>query len=196
MVLAIHLALLFSFADPAAAAEPPAGTRMLESGLLTISLEKVAACPPPAGDAPGAAAAPAGKTWVGFSVRTRSKAEELFITPRDFTLEKGGVILQPRHIDPPKLESCTPLLKPTQLRPKQGLAGFVLFEVPNGFRTAAAAAAAGDPPLVLAFKPTRWGGAKRLEFVLPGCLDTCTSSKPVAKKRARGARAALPADRR
>lgn len=191
---------LFGLITSAAAAEspPPLVEKTLESGLVTLTLEKVAACTPAADAAsatpPAAPGAPPAKTWVGFAVRTRAKAPEVFLTARDFTLEQGGVILQPRHIDPPRLAGCTPLLKPLQLKPGQGSAGFVVFEVPNGFRTSAAAA--GAAPLVLAFKPTRWGGAKRLEFAVPSCLDACEPGKPAAKKRVRNARSVTPANRR
>src|SRR4030095_9634512 len=94
----------------------------------------------------------------------------LFITARDFSLERGGIILQARHIDPPELARCTPLLVPKQLTPKQTVRGFVLFELPASFTT-------GDP-LVLAFRPTRWGGSARAEFRVPTCFDNCPKGKP------------------
>jgi hypothetical protein len=48
--------------------------------------------------------------------------------------------------------------------------GFALFEVPKRFRTKT------DDPIVLSYKPTRWGGARRVEVPLPECLDACTGS--------------------
>jgi hypothetical protein len=118
-----------------------------------------------------------GRAWMGVAVRARAKADELFLTPRDFTLERGGVIVASRHVGPPTLPRCLPLLPAKQLRAKESVRGFVLFEVPAAFR-------GGDVPVVLAYRPTRWGGARRVELPLPSCLDTCPDVKTATKKTA------------
>jgi hypothetical protein len=135
----------------------------VETPLFELRLEEIRSC----GDG----------SWLGVAVRARAKSNEMFVTARDFSLEKGGVILQGRHVDPPRLPRCSPLLSPKELRANQSLRGFVLFEVPASFRR-------GDVPLVLAYHPTRWGGARRVEFRVPACLDTCPDLKTAARKPA------------
>lgn len=156
----------------------PEPEKSVETAIISLSLAGLERCDPPAQAADAGVTA---KTWIGFAIRARSKADKVFVTPRDFTLEKGGVILQARHVDPPRLPRCSPLLKHAQLRARQAARGYVLFEVPASFRGGPEAA-----PLLLAYKPTRWGGAKRVELSVPACLEACPA--PPAAPRPAGRR--------
>jgi hypothetical protein len=141
-------------------AGPPAAR---ETGLYRLQLAALRTC-----DQPAAMAADArpGRTWMGFEVRAVAKVDELFVTARDFSLEMGGIVVQARHVDPPLLGGCQPLLPHKQLRARQNLRGFVLFEVPARLRT-------GDAPVRFVYRPTRWGGGPRVEFPLAPCLGSC-----------------------
>jgi hypothetical protein len=180
---------LFLGALAVPSSDPPA-TRSAETALFTIDLEELRVCEPPA-SGPAPSAKPPVKVWMGFAIRARARTDELFLTPRDFTLEKGGVILQARHVDLPRLPRCAPLLKPTAMRARHAARGFVLFEVPASFRDLAADA----PPLILAFRPTRWGGARRVELPVPACLDACPRA-PAAGRAALGGRPGSATQRR
>lgn len=109
-------------------------------------------------------------TWVGarFSVEAKDKA--VFVSPRDMELRRGGVILTARHINQPLLPGCKPLLAPKQLKVGENVSGFALFEVPKSFRIKT------DDPIVLSYKPTRWGGARRVDVPIRECLDACKTS--------------------
>lgn len=124
-----------------------------------------------------------GRMWVGVDARVRTKDGDLFVTARDFSLENGGVILLPRHIDRPLLPGCFPLLSPSALRAKQSVRGFVLFEMPVAWTS-------GRDPIVLAYRPTRWGGARRIEARIPPCLDACADT-PSTSRRSNKSRVAL-----
>jgi hypothetical protein len=82
------------------------------------------------------------------------------------TLEADGVILQ--TIDPtiPLGPGCGPALRPRSLAARQSARGLVFFDVSPEFR-------ASQSAMILAYRPTRWGGAGRLEVKLPGCLEAC-----------------------
>jgi hypothetical protein len=167
-VFSATVALLF--AVPASAAPPARETKQVDTGQYELKLEEIRTC-----ESAPATTDPAGKPatrriWVGAAVHTRAKVNELFITARDFSIERGGVIVQAKHVDPPALARCKPLLQAKQLRPQQSVRGFVLFEMPPSFTT-------GPDPIVLAFRPTRWGGAARAEFKIPSCLDSCPKGK-------------------
>jgi hypothetical protein len=68
-----------------------------------------------------------------------------------------------------------PLLLMKQMRPNQIARGFAVFDVPERFRKD------GTDPFVLAYRPTRWGGAKRIELKIPSCLDACPSTKKISE---------------
>ena len=162
----------------APAAKPP--EQKVESHRYDMQLDRAVRCQPATGSTTG------DRVWVGFAVRVRSKTKALFVTARDFSLEKQGIVLQPRHVNPPLLEGCLPLLRQKQLdantEPNQG---FVLFEVPARFRN-------DDVPMTLAYQPTRCGGAARAELSVPSCLDRCDSprTKPVQGRETGGSPAA------
>jgi hypothetical protein len=141
-------------ADAAAAAdgaEPPAskGT-WLDGTIYRFRLDDVRKCPPP-----GAGSA----ARIGAVVRVTSKVNELLAAPRDVKLESDGVILESANI-PKGPPGCTPLLAPASLRAGKTADGIVLFDIPPGFNPA-------RRPVKLTYQPTRWGGAKRVEALVP-----------------------------
>ncbi len=146
---------------------PPVPTAVVETTHYELMFERIARCGPSAAGA--AAVAPGKKKWIGAAVRVRPKEKDLFLTAHDFTLEKGGVVLDARHVNPPHLPGCMPLVQPRQLALDEAVRGFVLFEVPVQINE-------GPGPLLLAYRPTRWGGARRAEFRIPDCFDECTES--------------------
>jgi hypothetical protein len=137
-----------------AASPPPAskGT-WLEGTIYRFRLDDVRNCPPPPPSLPG------GKR-IGAVVRVASKVDEVFVAPRDFKLQSGGVILDSAMIDkaPP---GCGPLLAPKSLRAGKTADGVVVFDVPPEFNPE-------GRPVKITYQPTRWGGARRTEALLPG----------------------------
>jgi hypothetical protein len=121
-----------------------------------------------------------GRVWVGIDAQVKANDDKLFVTARDFSLVSAGMILDARHVNPPLLPGCLPLLAPTQLSPKATTHGFVLFEMPASWKSSREA-------LVLAYRPTRWGGARRLEIRIPRCLDACPDTPaPATRKKVHG----------
>jgi len=112
-------------------------------------MDDVRPCPPAA----------AGTSRVGVAVRVSSKIDELLVAPRDFKLETGGVILESAILQKGPA-ACAPLLAPKSLRAGKTAEGVVVFDIPPGFN-------AEQKPVRLAYQPTRWGGARRVEAVLP-----------------------------
>jgi hypothetical protein len=149
-----------------------------EAKQYKFRLERVASCGAPAATlgpaqptAPSATSAFKGETtWVGALFSVQSKDKTLFVSPRDLELRRGGVILNARHINQPLLPGCKPLLPAKPLRAGEDVSGFALFEVPKSFRTTT------EDPIVLSYKPTRWGGARRVEVPIRECLDACPES--------------------
>lgn len=165
LALQLAVGLWFVAAPAAKPAEPKPPQKKVESQRYDVEIDRMVRCQPAAAPSAG------DRVWVGFAVSVRSKTKGLFVTARDFSLEKHGIVLQPRHVNPPLLEGCLPLLRQKQLdansEPNQG---FVLFEVPARFRN-------DDVPLTLAYQPTRWGGAARVALAVPSCLERCDSSR-------------------
>jgi hypothetical protein len=117
-----------------------------------------------------------------FSVQ--AKEPSVFVTPRDLELRRGGVILGARYINQPVLAGCQPLLPATRLRAGDSARGFALFEVPKSFRIKT------EDPIVLSYRPTRWGGSRRVEVPIRECLDACPEgartagpTSPIARKK-------------
>jgi hypothetical protein len=96
---------------------------------------------------------------LGVRVRVKAKIDKLFVSPRDLTLENEGIIFQAKVTDA-QVPGCAPSMPQRQLRRLQSAAGFAIFELPADFK-----ADARGP--VLAYQPTRWGGAKRAAVRLP-----------------------------
>jgi len=149
-----------------------------ENRLYKFRFERVAACGAaaqalgPAQPAAGGGGNPLrGETsWVGAFFRVQAKEPSVFVTPRDLELRRGGVILTAKYINQPILSGCEPLLPATRLRAGDSASGFALFEVPSSFRTKT------DDPIVLSYRPTRWGGARRVEVPIRECLDACAEA--------------------
>ena len=90
---------------------------------------------------------------VGVTVHVFAKFDELFVAGRDVTIEKDGVIIRP-EIDPKPSAGCSPLLEPRTLRHDQVASGVVVFQVPDEAFVRSS---------VIAYEPTRWGGAPRVQ---------------------------------
>jgi hypothetical protein len=135
-------------------ATPPAskGT-WLEGNIYRFRLDDVRKCPPPA---------VAGGSRIGAVVRVTSKIDEVFVAPRDVKLESGGVILDSAIVTKAP-DGCGPLLAPKSLRAGKTADGVVVFDVPPEFNP-------DHRPVKITFQPTRWGGAKRVEALLPDGL--------------------------
>jgi hypothetical protein len=110
---------------------------------------------------------------LAVEMRIVAGQKEVFVSPRDVTLESGGVILQVENRAAPVGKSCGPQWTSRRLPPRGTLRGVLLFAVPPDF------GASGRDP-ILAYRPTRWGGAGRLEVRVPACLGHC--APPVAAK--------------
>jgi len=177
--------------DPAPARarlEPPpvAPGEWSKNKLFKFRLDRITAC---GGEdvTSTKAGAKAASSWVGAHFTVHAKEPEVFVTPRDLELRRGGVILNAKHVNPPRLPGCEPLLVPKRLRPGETLAGFGVFEVPGSFRVTT------DDPIVLSYRPTRWGGARRADVPIRECLDACggTSVSKASRPTARASSAAL-----
>lgn len=123
--------------------------------LFDVRFEAMRSCSSEA--VPGAPAPAASRVWMAANVQFRSKVRGLFVTPRDFSLESGGIVVSARHVKPPALPGCSPVLPQKSLGPKQTARGFVVFEVPQRLLTP-------ESSLVLVYQPTRWGGSRRIEL--------------------------------
>jgi hypothetical protein len=153
-----------------------------ESKLYRFRIERIQPCGPgPQGALRG------DTTWVGAFFSVEAKEERLFVSPRDLELRRGGVILTASFVNQPKLPGCKPLLAAKKLRAGDRISGFALFEVPQAFRVKTA------DPIVIHYRPTRWGGARKAEVPIPECLDACAKvwvrenpeDRPTRTKRAR-----------
>jgi hypothetical protein len=129
----------------------PSTGAWLEGNIYRFRLDDVRTCPP-------AATGPGGAR-IGALVRVASKVDEVFVAPRDFKLESGGVILDSAMLEKAPA-GCGPLLTPKSLRAGKTADGVVVFDLPPGFNPE-------RRPVKIAYQPTRWGGARRTEAVLP-----------------------------
>ena len=133
-----------------------------ESGRAKAMRDKATGYQAPEGPNGG----PGGGIRMGFQVSIEAKGSEVFVSPRDITLEKGGVILDAQYPDLRPPRHCSPALPVKRLRARRMVQGFVFFRVPLGFP-------ARHGPETLAYRPTRWGGSGRVEIGIPNCLDNC-----------------------
>ena len=127
----------------------PSGDGWLDGNIYRVRMANARPCPPSG----------AGATRVGVRVYVASKIGDLLVAPRDFKLETGGVVLDSAiiHKAPP---ACAPLLAPKSLGAGKTTEGVVVFDLPPGFNTE-------RRPVRITYQPTRWGGARRVEAVLP-----------------------------
>jgi hypothetical protein len=129
--------------------EPSQG-RWLEGNIYQFRVDEIRRCAPPA---------LVGFVRIGILVRVTSKTDELLVAPRDVKLEAGGVILDSTVLSSAP-GGCAPMLAPKSLRAGKSAAGVVVFDLPTGFN-------AEHRPLKVTYQPTRWGGARRVEAVVP-----------------------------
>ena len=146
-----------------------------ENRLYRFRLERIEPC-----GAGGAGALRGETTWVAAFFTVQAKEPEFFVTPRDLEMRRGGVILSATFVNAPALPGCKPLLQAKRLRANETVSGFALFEVPKEFRVKTA------DPIVVVYRPTRWGGARRAEVPIPECLDAC--AKPWVERAAPASR--------
>jgi hypothetical protein len=125
--------------------------KWVETSAFKFKVRNVVRCADPA---PGEPVPEDRKVRVGAVVDVFSKYDDFFLTPRDVTLEKSGVILASERGAKPGPE-CKPLLEPQRLTHDQTQGGVVVFQVPDESFLKDG---------VVAFKPTRWGGAPRVEI--------------------------------
>jgi hypothetical protein len=133
-----------------AGAPLPSKGAWLDGTSYRFRLDDVRPCAPSAGG---------GATRIGVAVRVTSNINELLVAPRDVKLQAGGVILDSAVAEKTSA-GCAPLLAPRSLRAGKTADGVVVFDVPPGFN-------AEHRPVRLTYQPTRWGGARRVEAVLP-----------------------------
>lgn len=155
-------------ADDHPDAGPAAIGSWLEGNGFRFRVDAIRDCGQPAPDAGSASL-----HLLAVEIRIVAGQKEVFVSPRDVTLESGGVILQVENRAAPVGKSCGLQWTAQRLPPRRTLRGVLLFAVPPDFN------ASGRDP-ILAYRPTRWGGAGRLEVRLPGCLGHC--ARPVAAK--------------
>jgi len=166
-----------SASAPAASPEPTDGPlEVTEDGWVDTFSYRMKAirflrCPKSARAGTSADAEPS-SLLLGVLVQVRAKYDELLVAPRDFTLEKGGVIVS-TEIEP---EPCgiAALLQPRQLKSGQVTTGLVVFRVPE---------AAFVPAATFAYRATRWGGAPRAALSVPACWPC--PSEAVAERTTR-----------
>jgi hypothetical protein len=90
---------------------------------------------------------------VGVTVHVGAKFDEFFVSGRDVTIVKGGVIIQP-EVNPKPSAGCSPLLEPKTLRHDQVASGVVVFQVEDEAFVRSS---------TIAYQPTRWGGAPHVQ---------------------------------
>jgi hypothetical protein len=132
------------------ASPPPSKGTWLEGNIYRFRLDDVRTCRPPA---------VAGGARIGVVVRVTSKVDEVLVAPRDVKLQSGGVILD-SAIMTKAPDGCGPLLAPKSMRAGKTNDGVVVFDVPPEFNP-------DHRPVKVTYQPTRWGGAKRVEALLP-----------------------------
>jgi hypothetical protein len=154
---------------------PVAPGEWSENRRYKFRLERIEAC----GAGP-ARALRGDVSWVGAFFTVEAREPELFVSPRDLEMRRGGVILGGTFVETSDLRGCKPVLVPKRLRAGETISGFALFEVPRDFRVPT------KDPIVISYRPTRWGGARRAEVPVPECLDACV--KPWVDKGAKGAK--------
>ena len=113
------------------------------------------------------------KVRVGAKVGIFSRYDEFFVSPQDITLEKNGVIINSERKLKTSVE-CAPLLEQKRIDHDETLEGFVVFQVPDETFV---------KDSIVAFKPTRWGGAPRTEIKVEAkdFVTGATKATPVAK---------------
>jgi hypothetical protein len=145
----------------------------VESTAYKFKVTAIQRCAEPASPGTGDASPPPDRPLrVGVAVHVFAKYDELFVAARDVTIEKDGVIIQP-EVNPKPSAGCAPLLEPRSMRHDQINSGVVVFQLPDE-----SFARTG----IVAYKPTRWGGAPRVEVKLAGSQLTLPKGGAAAKR--------------
>lgn len=140
----------------------------IEASSYRVRLERIDAC---------GGAGPEGEL-VGPRIRYEARVDDVFFSPRDWVLQSGGIIVATEPA--PRCNpggTCCAQLPAQRLRKGQRIEGALIFAVPKSLR-------ASNKPIVLAYRPTRWGGSARVEIRMPTCLDTCGESATEEKRAA------------
>jgi hypothetical protein len=140
-----------AFETPFAGQDQRVG-KYVETSAYKFRVDTVVRCADPAPDT----LPPDRKIRVAAKVGIFSKYDQFFVSPRDVSLEKDGVVIDSERGVKTGAE-CAPLLEQKYVNHDTTLEGFVVFHVPDE------AFARGA---VVAFHPTRWGGAPRTEITI------------------------------
>jgi len=144
--------------------------------MYRVKVDSLAACRPKRSTEPIADGDPP-RELVGAFVHVGSKVGEFAVNPRDFVLQRGGNVVQANLPAKDAVPGCGPALAMTRLMPLKQTQGYVVFAVPPSFKEA-------KEPVLLGFRPTRWGGAPRTDVALPDCLASCPPGATAGKKTA------------
>lgn len=98
---------------------------------------------------------------LGVTAEVEAITEQLWVTPKAFTLEKNGAVIQ-GQLKAKASPGCEDPLAPQRLVPGSSLRTTIIFEVPDESYARSAQ---------LAFRPPRWRLAPRVAVQLPDCFD-------------------------
>ena len=125
--------------------------KFIESSAYKFRVDTVVRCADPA---PTETVPEDRKVRVAAKVGVFSKYDEFFLSAQDVMLEKDGVIINSER----KVKTgpeCAPLLEQKRMKHDETAVGFVVFQVPDESFVRGS---------LVAFEPTRWGGAPRTEI--------------------------------
>ncbi len=105
---------------------------------------------------------------VAAKVEIFSKYDAFFVSGKDVELDKDGVIIKSERQVKPSAE-CTPALEQKRLQHDESTSGYVVFQVPDEAFVHGA---------VVAFEPTRWGGAPRATIPITAKAFQDQAAKP------------------
>jgi hypothetical protein len=114
------------------------------------------------------------KVRVAAKVGVFSKYNEFFLSAQDMTIEKDGVVIKSERKVKTSAE-CAPQLEQKRMNHDETAVGFVVFQVPDETFVRGS---------IVAFKPTRWGGAPRTEIKVEA-KDFVTGAGAAASKTAK-----------
>ena len=143
--------------------------KFIESSAYKFRVDTVVRCADPA---PTETVPEDRKLRVAAKVGVFSKYDDFFLSAQDVTLEKDGVVINAERNVKTSAE-CAPLLVQKRMKHDEIAVGFVVFQVPDENFVRGS---------LVAFRPTRWGGAPRTEikveakdFVAAGTAATKTA---------------------
>jgi len=158
---------------------PSAMNEWADTLMYRVKVDSLVACRPKRAAAPSADGE-APRETVGAFVHVSARVGEFAVNPRDFVLQRGGLIVQADLPTKQAVPGCGPALGMTRLMALKQTQGYVVFDLPPSFKEEA------DKPVVLSFRPTRWGGAPRVNVTVPACLASCPPPLRAGKGAAAG----------